>query len=188
MDMRDDILEVLVPVDEIQKRTAELGQQIARDYEGKNPLMICILRGAVVFLSDLIRAVPTHVTVDFMGVSSYGGTNMDSTGVIKITRDVDANVAHRDVIIVEDIVDTGLTMRALVDLLNTRGPNSVEICTFLSKPQRRKVDVEIKYCGFEVPNKFVIGYGLDYDENYRNLPFVGVLKPEVYEKRKEEKG
>jgi hypoxanthine phosphoribosyltransferase len=188
MDMRDDILEVLVSADEIQKRTAELGQQIARDYEGKNPLMICILRGAVVFLSDLMRAVPIHVTVDFMGVSSYGGTNMDSTGVIKITRDVDANVAHRDVIIVEDIVDTGLTMRALVDLLNTRGPNSVEICTFLSKPQRRKVDVEIKYCGFEVPNKFVIGYGLDYDENYRNLPFVGVLKPEVYEKRKEEKG
>lgn len=188
MNMKDDILEVLVSTDEIQKRTAELGQQIGRDYEGKNPLMICILRGAVVFLSDLIRAIPAHVTVDFMGVSSYGGTNMDSTGVIKITRDVDANVARRDVIIVEDIVDTGLTMRALVDLLNTRGPNSVEICTLLSKPQRRKVDVEIKYCGFEVPNKFVIGYGLDYDENYRNLPFVGVLKPEVYEKRKEEKG
>lgn len=188
MDMRDDILEVLVSTEEIQKRTAELGQQIGRDYEGKNPLMICILRGAVVFLSDLIRAIPIHVTVDFMGVSSYGGTNMDSTGVIKITRDVDANVAHRDVIIVEDIVDTGLTMRALVDLLKTRGPSSVEICTLLSKPTRRKVDVEIKYCGFEVPNKFVIGYGLDYDENYRNLPFVGVLKPEVYEMRKEEKG
>ncbi|MCE5192338.1 MAG: hypoxanthine phosphoribosyltransferase [Candidatus Cryosericum sp.] len=188
MDMKDDILEVLVSTDEIQKRTAELGQQIGHDYQGRNPLMICILRGAVVFLSDLMRAVPIHVTVDFMGISSYGGTNMDSTGVIKITRDVDTNVAHRDVIIVEDIVDTGLTMRALVDLLNTRAPRSVEICTLLSKPQRRKVDVEIKYCGFEVPNKFVIGYGLDYDENYRNLPFVGVLKPEVYEKRKEEKG
>jgi len=188
MDMKDDILEVLVSTDEIQKRTAELGQQIGHDYQGRNPLMICILRGAVVFLSDLMRAVPIHVTVDFMGISSYGGTNMDSTGVIKITRDVDTNVAHRDVIVVEDIVDTGLTMRALVDLLNTRAPRSVEICTLLSKPQRRKVDVEIKYCGFEVPNKFVIGYGLDYDENYRNLPFVGVLKPEVYEKRKEEKG
>lgn len=188
MDMKDDILEVLVSTDEIQKRTAELGQQIGHDYQGRNPLMICILRGAVVFLSDLMRAVPIHVTVDFMGISSYGGTNMDSSGVIKITRDVDTNVAHRDVIIVEDIVDTGLTMRALVDLLNTRAPRSVEICTLLSKPQRRKVDVEIKYCGFEVPNKFVIGYGLDYDENYRNLPFVGVLKPEVYEKRKEEKG
>jgi len=188
MDMKDDILEVLVSTDEIQKRTAELGQQIGHDYQGRNPLMICILRGAVVFLSDLMRAVPIHVTVDFMGISSYGGTNMDSTGVIKITRDVDTNVAHRDVIVVEDIVDTGLTMRALVDLLNTRAPRSVEICTLLSKPQRRKVDVEIKYCGFEVPNKFVIGYGLDYDENYRNLPFVGVLKPEIYEKRKEEKG
>jgi hypoxanthine phosphoribosyltransferase len=114
MDMRDDILEILVSTEEIQKRTAELGQQIGHDYEGRNPLMICILRGAVVFLSDLIRSVPIHVTVDFMGVSSYGGTNMDSTGVIKITRDVDANVAHRDIIIVEDIVDTGLTMKALV--------------------------------------------------------------------------
>ena len=104
-----------------------------------------------------------------------------------LTRDVDANVAHRDVIIVEDIVDTGLTMSALVDLMKTRGPNSIEICTLLSKPQRRKVDVDIKYCGFEVPNKFVIGYGLDYDDNYLNLPFVGVLKPDVYEKIKEEK-
>jgi len=188
MDMRDDVLEVLVSTEEIQKRITELGQQIGRDYEDRNPLMVCILRGAVVFLSDLIRSIPIHVMVDFMGVCSYGGTNMDSTGVIKITRDVDANVAHRDVIIVEDIVDTGLTMKALVDLMKTRGPNSIEICTLLSKPQRRKVDVDIKYCGFEVPNKFVIGYGLDYDENYRNLPFVGVLKPEVYEKRKEEKG
>ncbi len=188
MDMRDDVLEVLVSAEEIQKRTTELGQQIARDYEGKNPLLICILRGAVVFLSDLIRSVPTHLMVDFMGVSSYGGTNMDSTGIIKITRDVDANVAHRDIIIVEDIVDTGLTMKALVELLKTRGPSSIAICTFLSKPSRRKVDIDIRYCGFEVPNKFVIGYGLDYDENYRNLPFVGVLKPEVYETRKEEKG
>ncbi len=188
MDMRDDVLEVLISAEEIQKRTAELGQQIAHDYEGKNPLLICILRGAVVFLSDLIRAVPSHVMVDFMGVSSYGGTNLDSTGIIKITRDVDANVAHRDIIIVEDIVDTGLTMKALVELLKTRGPSSIAICTFLSKPSRRKVDVDIRYCGFEVPNKFVIGYGLDYDENYRNLPFVGVLKPEVYEARKEEKG
>jgi len=159
MDMKDDILEVLVSTDEIQKRTAELGQQIGHDYQGRNPLMICILRGAVVFLSDLMRAVPIHVTVDFMGISSYGGTNMDSTGVIKITRDVDTNVAHRDVIVVEDIVDTGLTMRALVDLLNTRAPRSVEICTLLSKPQRRKVDVEIKYCGFEVPNKLSSAMG-----------------------------
>jgi len=188
MVMRDDVLEVLVSTEDIQKRNAEMGQQIGQDYEGRNPLMICILRGAVVFLSDLIRSIPCHVMVDFMGVSSYGGTNTDSTGVIKITRDVDANVAHRDIIIVEDIVDTGLTMKALVELLKTRGPNSIEICTLLSKPQRRKVEVNIKYCGFEVPNKFVIGYGLDYDENYRNLPFVGVLKPEVYEKRKEEKG
>ena len=188
MHMNDDVLEILVSADAIQKRIAEMGNDIGRAYESRNPLMICILRGAFVFLSDLIRAIPCHVMVDFMGVSSYGGTNMDSTGVIKITRDVDANVADRDIIIVEDSVDTGLTMRALVDLLKTRGPDSIEICTFLSKPSRRKVDVDIKYCGFEVPNKFVIGYGLDYDENYRNLPFVGVLKPEVYEKRKEEKG
>ncbi|HOV50900.1 MAG TPA: hypoxanthine phosphoribosyltransferase [Candidatus Cryosericum sp.] len=188
MDMNEDVLEVLVSAEEIQKRTAELGEQIGRDYGDRNPLLICVLRGAVVFLSDLMRSIPVHVMVDFMGVSSYGGTNMDSSGVIKITRDVDTNIAHHDVIIVEDIVDTGLTMKALVDLLNTRGPSSIAICTFLSKPQRRRVDVDIRYCGFEVPNKFVIGYGLDYDENYRNLPFVGVLKPEVYEKRKEEKG
>ncbi|MDO9099392.1 MAG: hypoxanthine phosphoribosyltransferase [Caldisericota bacterium] len=186
--MRDDVLEVLISADEIQQRNAEMGQQIAKDYEGKNPLLICILRGAVVFMSDLIRAIPAHVMVDFMGVSSYGGTSMDSTGVIKITRDVDANVAHHDIIIVEDIVDTGLTMRALVELLRTRGPSSIEICTLLSKPSRRKTTVDIKYCGFEIPNKFVVGYGLDYDENYRNLPFVGVLKSGVYEKRKEEKG
>jgi len=126
--------------------------------------------------------------VDFMGVSSYGGTNMDSSGVIKITRDVDTNIAHHDVYHCGRHRRHGPYDEGSGRLLNTRGPSSIAICTFLSKPQRRRVDVDIRYCGFEVPNKFVIGYGLDYDENYRNLPFVGVLKPEVYEKRKEEKG
>ena len=180
MDMRDDIQTVLVTEKQLRAKVAELGAQVSRDYAGRDLLLVSILKGAVVFMADLMRAVTIPCSIDFMVVSSYGGTNTESTGLVKIVKDLDADLSGRDVLIVEDVLDTGVTLSNLVPMLKMRHPNSVRICAILDKPARRKTDIRADYIGFEVPDAFVVGYGLDYDEKYRNLPFVGVLKPEVY--------
>ena len=180
MDMRDDIQTVLVSEEQLRAKVAELGAQISRDYAGKDLLLVSILKGAVVFMADLMRAVTIPCSIDFMVVSSYGGTNTESTGLVKIVKDLDADLSGREVLIVEDVLDTGVTLSNLVPMLRMRHPNSVKICAILDKPARRKTSITADYRGFEVPDAFVVGYGLDYDEKYRNLPFVGVLKPEVY--------
>ncbi len=182
MSMHDDIKTVLVTEEELKAKVAELGAQVSRDYEGKNLLMVSILKGAVVFMADLMRAVTIPASIDFMVVSSYGGTSTQSTGLVKIVKDLDADLSGKDVLIVEDILDTGVTLSNLVPMLKMRNPNSVKICAILDKPTRRRADIHADYQGFEVPDEFVVGYGLDYDEKYRNLPYVGVLKPSVYEK------
>ena len=180
MDMRDDIQTVLVTEEQLRAKVAELGAQVSRDYAGRDLLLVSILKGAVVFMADLMRAVTIPCSIDFMVVSSYGGTNTQSTGLVKIVKDLDADLSGREVLIVEDVLDTGVTLSNLVPMLKMRHPNSVRICAILDKPARRKTDIRADYTGFEVPDAFVVGYGLDYDEKYRNLPFVGVLKPEVY--------
>ena len=180
--MHQDIDHILVSEEQLQAKVAELGAQISADYEGKDLLLVSILKGAVVFMADLMRAVTIPCGIDFMVVSSYGGANTSSTGLVKIIKDLDQDLSGKDVLIVEDILDTGITLSHLMPMLQMRRPNSLRLCTILSKPSRRKADIEPDYCGFEVPDEFVVGYGLDYDEKYRNLPYVGVLKPEVYSK------
>ncbi|MDD4850452.1 MAG: hypoxanthine phosphoribosyltransferase [Gemmiger sp.] len=181
-DIHQDIDHQLVSREALQEKVNELGAAISRDYAGHNLLLVSILKGAVVFMADLMRAVTIPCAIDFMVVSSYGGANTNSTGLVKIVKDLDADLTGKDVLIVEDILDTGITLSHLVPMLEMRNPNSVRICSILSKPSRRKADIEPDYTGFEVPDEFVVGYGLDYNENYRNLPYVGVLKPEVYSK------
>ena len=180
--MHQDIDHILVSEEELKAKVAELGAQISVDYEGKDLLLVSILKGAVVFMADLMRAVTIPCGIDFMVVSSYGGANTSSTGLVKIIKDLDQDLSGKDVLIVEDILDTGITLSHLMPMLQMRKPNSLRLCTILSKPSRRKADIEPDYCGFEVPDEFVVGYGLDYDEKYRNLPYVGVLKPEIYSK------
>ena len=179
--LRDDIEKVLVTEEEIRQKVAELGEQITRDYRGKNLLMVSVLKGSVIFMADLMRAVDLPCTIDFMCVSSYG-SGTSSSGVVKIIKDLDGDLSGKDVLIVEDILDTGVTLSNLVPMLKMRNPNSVKICTILDKPSRRKANIQPDYEGFQVPDEFVVGYGLDYDEKYRNLPYVGVLKPEIYTK------
>ena len=179
-DMNWDIDHILVSEQQLRDKVAELGAAISRDYAGRDLLLVSILKGAVVFMADLMRAVTIPCSIDFMVVSSYGGTNTQSTGLVKIVKDLDADLTGKDVLIVEDVLDTGVTLSNLVPMLQLRHPNSVRICAILDKPARRKTDIRADYTGFEVPDAFVVGYGLDYDEKYRNLPFVGVLKPEVY--------
>ena len=181
-DMRDDIASVLLSAEEIQARTAELGAQISRDFDGREPLFVGVLKGCFVFMADLMRAVSIPCSIDFMVVSSYGGSNTVTSGLVKIIKDLDGDLSGKDVLIVEDILDTGVTLSKLVPMLKMRNPNSVKICTILDKPSRRKADIQPDYEGFQVPDEFVVGYGLDYDEKYRNLPYVGVLKPEIYTK------
>ncbi len=176
----DDVSEILITEEELQARIAELGRAISADYQDKNVLAICILRGAVIFLSDLIRRITVPHEIDFMAVSSYGGGRTESSGVVRILMDLRVNIRERHVLIVEDIVDTGLTLTYIINNLKTRQPVSLRTCALLNKQARRQVDVSVDYLGFDIPDKFVIGYGLDYDEKYRNLPFVGVLKPELY--------
>lgn len=178
--MHQDIDHILVSEEELKAKVAELGTKISADYEGKDLLLVSILKGAVVFMADLMRAVTIPCGIDFMVVSSYGGANTSSTGLVKIIKDLDQDLSGKDVLIVEDILDTGITLSHLMPMLQMRKPNSLRLCTILSKPSRRKADIEPDYCGFEVPDEFVVGYGLDYDEKYRNLPYVGVLKPEIY--------
>lgn len=181
MSMHDDIQEILVSEAELKEKVTQLGEQISRDYEGKNLLLVSILKGSVVFMADLMRAITIPASIDFMVVSSYGaGTN--TSGLVKIVKDLDQNLAGKDVLIVEDILDTGVTLSKLKPMLELRNPNSIRICTILDKPSRRKADITADYQGFAVPDEFVVGYGLDYDEKYRNLPYVGVLKPQVYQK------
>ena len=177
--MMDDLESVLYTEEQIAKRVAELGAELTRDYEGRDPLVIGILKGASPFTTDLIRQIRTPMQLDFMVVSSYGaGTK--TTGTVQIRKDLDTDVHGRHVIICEDIIDSGVTMNNLFALLETRKPASLRLCALLSKPARREVPVKIDYCGWEVPDAFLVGYGLDYAEHYRNLPCIGVLKPEIY--------
>jgi hypoxanthine phosphoribosyltransferase len=166
--------EELVSADALQQRVRQLGEDISRDYAGKPLLLIGVLKGAVFFLSDLMRWITIPVEVDFMAVASYGSAT-DSSGVVRILKDLDAAIEGRDVLIVEDIVDSGLTLQYLLRNLGSRNPNSLEVCALLTKPDRRKVDLPTRYVGFEIPNKFAIGYGLDHAERYRNLPYVAAL-------------
>lgn len=179
--MKNDILEILISQDEIKEKIKELGEQITRDYKDKDLLLVGVLKGCVIFLSDLAREIKLPLTMDFMVVSSYGSSTK-SSGVVRIVKDLEKDISGKDVLIVEDIVDTGLTLNYLVDYLLSRNANSVKICTLLEKPDRRIADVEMEYVGFHIPDEFVVGYGLDYAEIYRNLPFVCILKPEVYSK------
>lgn len=181
-DMNRDIDHILVSQQQLQDKISELGAQISRDYDGHELLLVSILKGSVVFMADLMRAITIPCAIDFMVVSSYGGSNTTTTGLVKIVKDLDQDLSGKDVLIVEDILDTGVTLSHLMPMLQMRNPRSVKICSILSKPSRRKAEIEPDYCGFEVPDEFVVGYGLDYDERYRNLPYVGVLKPEVYSK------
>ena len=179
--MVNDIREVLLTKEEIEEVVKELGKKITEDYKGKNLFLITVLKGAVVFLGDLMRAIEMPCEIEFMVLSSYG-SGTTSTGSVKIVKDIDLPLEGKDVLIVEDILDTGFTLSFLYKLLEERKPNSIEICTLLDKPDRRKVEINAKYTGRKIPDEFVVGYGLDYDEKYRNLPFIGVLKPEVYTK------
>lgn len=178
--MKQDIEKVLLSEEEIAAKVKELGAQIAKDYADKNPLIVSVLRGSFVFMADLVRAIDVPCTVDFMSVSSYG-SGTKSSGEVKITKDFDVSIEGRHLIIVEDILDSGRTLSYLMKTLKARGAASIALCTFLDKPERRVVPVEVAYKGFTVPDAFIVGYGLDYDQRYRNLPYVGVLKPSVYE-------
>jgi len=166
--------DILVQRDELAHRVRELGEEISRDYAGRPLLLVGVLKGAIFFLSDLMRHLDVDCEVDFMAVSSYGSST-DSSGVVRILKDLDASIEGRDVLIVEDIVDSGLTLAYLFRMLRARGPASLEVCALLTKPDRREIDMPIRYVGFEIPNRFAIGYGLDFAERYRNLPYVAVL-------------
>ena len=179
--MLNDIEKVLLSEEDLKKIVERLGEQISKDYEGKNLVLVSVLKGSVLFMADLMRAIKIPCTIDFMAVSSYGaGTK--SSGVVKIIKDLDNDVIEgSDLLIVEDILDSGVTLSYLIKLLGARNPNSIKICTLLDKPERRKADIKADYAGTTIPDAFVVGYGLDFAEKYRNLPFVGILKPEIYE-------
>ncbi len=175
------LAEILIDEDALMTRVRELGKEISRDYADRAILAICILRGGVMFLTDLIRHIDPPVAIDFMSVSSYGVGARESDGEVRITLDLTTSISGRHVLIVEDIIDSGNTLSSVIELLQTRHPASLEVCTLLNKAERREVDVPIRYCGFEIPDKFVFGYGLDMDEYFRNLPFIGVVDLEKYE-------
>ncbi|GAA1705021.1 hypoxanthine phosphoribosyltransferase [Fodinicola feengrottensis] len=176
-----DIERVVVSEDEIRVKTAELGKQIAADYGEREPLLVGVLKGAVMFMADFARAVPLPTQLEFMAVSSYGAST-SSSGVVRILKDLDSDIAGRHVLVVEDIIDSGLTLSWLCRNLAARNPASVEVVALLRKPDAIKVPVDVRYVGFDIPNEFVVGYGLDYNERYRDLPYVGLLKPSVYER------
>jgi hypoxanthine phosphoribosyltransferase len=177
--LADDIEEVLIPEEVLQDRIRELGRQIGLDYNDKEPLLVGILTGAFVFLADLLRAIPIPCHVDFMATQSYG-TGTESSGIVRILKDLDQSIEGRHVLVVDDIIDTGLTMDYLLETLKARYPASLRVCALLDKKPRRRREVTIDFSGFEIPDKFVIGYGLDYSGRYRNLPYIAVLKPELY--------
>ena len=170
--------EVLIDEEALRRRIGELGEEISRDYQGREVLLVGVLKGAVFFMADLMRELTVPCEIDFMAISSYGaGTN--SSGVVRILKDLDMNISGRDVLVVEDIIDSGLTLSYLMRSLRARKPASLEVCTLLTKPERREVEVPVRYVGFEIPNRFVIGYGLDFDQRFRNLPYVAVLHPDL---------
>ncbi|GAK43118.1 hypoxanthine phosphoribosyltransferase [Paenibacillus urinalis] len=177
--MQNDIQEVLISEEELQSKIKELGEILSKEYADRNPLVICVLKGAFIFMADLVKNITVPVEMDFMAVSSYGASTK-SSGVVKIIKDLDASVENRDVLIVEDIIDSGLTLTHLIDLLQRRGAKSTTVVTLFDKPSGRKVNLEADYTGFVLPDAFVVGYGLDYAEKYRNLPYIGILKPEIY--------
>ncbi len=170
--------EILIGEEELQARIRELGAEISADYAGRELLLVGVLKGAVFFMADLMRMISVSCEIDFMAISSYGAST-DSSGVVRILKDLDLNIDGRHVLVVEDIIDSGLTLSYLLRNLESREPASLEICALMTKPERREIDVPVKYIGFEIPNRFVIGYGLDFAERYRNLPYVGVLRPEL---------
>jgi hypoxanthine phosphoribosyltransferase len=172
------VSEVLIDEDRLRNRVAELGEEVSADYVGRDLLLIGVLKGAVFFMADLMRHLTVACEIDFMAISSYGAAT-DSSGVVRILKDLDINIAGRDVLVVEDIIDSGLTLSYLMRNLEAREPASLEICALLTKPARREIDVPVRYVGFEIPNRFVVGYGLDFAERYRNLPYVGVLDPDL---------
>ncbi len=176
--MEEGVGEILIGEPELQARIAELGVEISRDYSGRDLLLVGVLKGAVFFMADLMRELTVPCEIDFMAISSYGA-GTDSSGVVRILKDLDINISDRHVLVVEDIIDSGLTLSYLMRSLRARKPATVEICALLTKPERREVDVPVAYVGFEIPNRFVIGYGLDFDERYRNLPYVAVLHPDL---------
>lgn len=180
--MHQDVEQILYTEEELRSRVRDLGAQITVDYAGKQPMLISILRGSYIFMADLTRAIHLPVTVDFMAVSSYGAGTV-SSGQVEIKKDLSDTIEGRDLIIVEDILDSGNTLHYLMKVLRARKPASIRICTLMDKPERRTKPIKADYVGFTIPDAFIVGYGLDYDERYRNLPYVGVLKPEVYEKR-----
>ena len=179
-DLVADVGEVLVTEEQIQAKVRELGAKLAADYAGQPLTLVSVLKGALPFMADLMRAIDMPVQIDLMEVSSYGGTATESSGLVRIIKDLSSSIAGRDVLIVEDIIDTGLTLNYLQRYLRGKNPASLRICTLLDKPARRLVEIPVDYVGFTIPDQFVIGYGLDYGEAYRNLRFVGVLRPEVY--------
>jgi len=180
--MQNDLEKVLVTRDEIESKTVELAAKISKDYKGKNLLLVGVLKGGFVFLADLMRKIDIQCEVDFIMVSSYGASTK-TTGVVKIIKDIDSDISGREILVVEDLVDTGLTLKHLVELLKTRNPASIKICAILDKPSRRLVDIEVEYVGIRIPDEYVVGYGLDYANKYRHLPDVCTLKPEIYKKR-----
>ena len=181
--MINDIESVLFSEEQLAQIVQSIGKRISDDYKGKNLLMVSVLKGSVVFMADLMRAVTIPCSIDFMSVSSYG-SGTKTSGVVKIIKDLDINLKGYDLLIVEDILDSGLTLSYIIELLQSRSPKSIKICTLFDKPDRRAADIKADYAGTVVPDEFIVGYGLDYDEKYRNLPFVGILKPEVYENSK----
>lgn len=178
--LHDDISEVLLDVNTIDAKVKQLAGQISEDYEGKNPILICILKGAAIFMADLMRHMTIHARMDFMAISSYGA-GIRTSGVVRILKDLDKSIEGQHVIVIEDIIDSGLTLTYLMENLESRHPASIRTCVLLDKPARRKVPYQPDYVGFDVPDEFVVGYGLDYAEYYRHLPYIGVLKPEIYE-------
>ena len=177
--MTNDVKEILVSKEEIALKVKELGEIISRDYEGKDLLLIAVLKGVAVFMADIMRAITIPLCIDFMAVSSYGSSTKTS-GVVKIIKDLDKPIEGKDVLIIEDILDSGMTLSYLKDVLKGREPNSIKICALLDKKERRQVDIEADYVGFEIPDKFVVGYGLDFNDKYRNVPDVAVLNPKAY--------
>ena len=177
-----EIDEILITEKQIKEKIAELGKKITQDYQGKNLVFVGVLRGAVIFMADLARAVSIPMIFDFIAISSYGAAT-ESSGVVRILKDLDETIEGKDVLIIEDIIDTGLTMHYLCENLKTRRPKSLKICSLLYKPARKIKEIKIDYLGFEVPDKFVVGYGMDYNEIYRNLPYIGILKPDVYRRK-----
>ncbi len=178
--MHNDIESILLSREQLQEKVLQLAAEITEDYRGKDLLAVCILKGSIIFFSDLIRAIELPLETDFVAISSYGHST-SSSGVVRILKDLDQNIQDRHVLVVEDIIDSGLTLKYLLENLSSRKPKSLHVCTLLDKPERRTVEIETAYNGFSIPDRFVVGYGLDYAEKYRNLPYIGVLKPEIYQ-------